>query len=79
MKNKKKTEPIIYSIPEVASLLHTSPNYVYELVKSGKLKSIKIRSLKVIKANLLDFLNENVGMDISDVNNFKELEFDSNE
>ena len=77
--NIREKEVILYTIQEVANLLHTSPNYVYELVNSGKLKTIKIRSLKVLKDTLLEFLKRYEGMDISNINNIKPLEVDSNE
>ncbi len=66
MENESK-EIIIYSIKQVATMLHTSPNYVYSLVNDGKLKAIKLRSLKVLKSSLLEFLEANEGNIISDL------------
>ena len=73
-----KIEEVLYSIKEVATLLHTSPNYVYDLVNAGMLKSIKIRSRKVRRSSLLEFLDQYEGMDISDICNIKPLEVVSN-
>ena len=58
MENENK-EIVIYSIQQVATMLHTSPNYVYSLVNEGKLKAIRLRSLKVLKSSLLAFLEAN--------------------
>ena len=57
----------IFTISEVARMLHTSPNYIYSLVNEGKLKAIKLRSLKVLKSSLLEFLEANEGNIISDL------------
>lgn len=57
---------ILYTLRDVASLLHTSPNYIYNLVRSGKLKAIKIGSLKILKTTLLEFLEEYNGKDVEE-------------
>lgn len=59
---------IVYTIKQVATMLHTSPNRVYELVYSGKLKAIKIGSLKILKSTLLEFLTEYNGKDVENLN-----------
>ena len=57
----------IFTISEVARMLHTSPNYIYSLVNEGKLKAIKLRSFKILKSSLLEFLEANEGNIISDL------------
>ena len=55
---------IVYTVKQVAAMLHTSPNKIYELVYKGKLKAIKIGSLKILNSNLIEFLNEYNGKDV---------------
>ena len=54
---------LIYSVKEVAKILHTSPNYVYSLIEKGYLPAIKLGSVKVLKTSLENFLKENEGKD----------------
>ena len=35
-------ETMIYTVPEVAKILHSSPNYVYALIWKGYLPAIKL-------------------------------------
>ncbi len=60
-------ETMIYTVPEVAKILHSSPNYVYALIWKGYLPAIKLKSIKVLKVSLEKFLIENQGMDYSDL------------
>ncbi len=66
-------ERLIYTVQEVASILHSSPNYIYELIKKGYLPAIKLGSLKVLKSTLERFLIQNEGKDLSDLNNIKKV------
>ncbi len=66
-------ERLIYTVQEVASILHSSPNYIYELIRKGYLPAIKLGSLKVLKSTLERFLIQNEGKDLSDINNVKKL------
>lgn len=66
-------EPMIYTVKEVAKLLHCSPNYIYELIEKGYLPAIKLGSVKVLKKSLDSFLLENEGNDLSDIGNIKKL------
>lgn len=51
------SDDIIYTISEVSRLLKVNRNFVYELIKSGELKAIKIGSLKVKKKDLCEYLD----------------------
>lgn len=51
------SDDIIYTISEVSKLLKVNRNFVYELIKSGELKAIKIGSLKVKKKDLSEYLD----------------------
>ena len=65
---------LIYTVQEVARLLHSSPNYIYELINKGYLPAIKLGSMKVLKSSLEKFLIVNEGNDLSDLDNIKKLE-----
>ena len=60
---------LIYSVKEVAKILHTSPNYVYSLIEKGYLPAIKLGSVKVLKTSLENFLKENEFSNLSNVDN----------
>ena len=66
-------ERLIYTVQEVASILHSSPNYIYELIRKGYLPAIKLGSLKVLKTTLERFLIQNEGNDLSDLNNIRKV------
>lgn len=66
-------ERLIYTVQEVASILHSSPNYIYDLIRKGYLPAIKLGSLKVLKTTLERFLIQNEGKDLSDLNNIRKV------
>ena len=68
-----KEEKLVYTVQEVAKMLHSSPNYVYELIRKGKLKAFKLKSIRILKSALDDFLKQNEGNDLSDIDNVKRL------
>lgn len=70
---KNKRREIVYTTQEVAKILHSSPNYIYELINKGKLKAIKLKSFKICKSTLEEFLKENEGNDLSDIDNVKKI------
>ncbi len=73
-KNKNiENERLIYTVQEVASLLHSSPNYIYTLIEKGYLPALKLGSIKILKTSLQNFLIDNEGQDLSDINNVKKL------
>jgi excisionase family DNA binding protein len=73
MKTNVIEEKMIYTTHEVAKILHSSPNYIYELIKKGKLKAVKLKSLKIRKSALEEFLQENEGNDLSDIDNVRKI------
>ena len=73
MKTNVIEEKMIYTTQEVARILHSSPNYVYELINKGKLKAIKLKSFKICKTTLEEFLKENEGNDLSDIDNVRKI------
>ena len=68
------SERMIYTVKEVAKMLHSSPNYIYLLIEKGYLPAIKLGSMKILKSTVERFLIENEGYDLSDVNNIKKEE-----
>ena len=73
-KNKNiENKRIIYTVQEVASLLHSSPNYIYTLIEKGLLPALKLGSIKILKSSLEKFLVDNEGKDLSDIDNIKIL------
>ena len=66
-------EDILYTVSEVAKLIKTNTNYVYELIKKGFLPALKLGSYKVRRAALLEFLEKYEGKDLTDLNNIVDL------
>lgn len=64
---------LIYTVKEVATLLHSSPNYIYSLIEKGYLPAIKLGSIKILKSSLENFLIVNEGNDLSNLDNVKKL------
>ncbi len=66
-------EDILYTVKEVALLLKTNVGLVYDLIRKGYLPALNLRSLKVRKSSLLEFLEKYDGKDLSDLDNIKDL------
>lgn len=66
-------DSLIYTVQEVAKILHSSPNYIYLLIEKGYLPAIKLGSVKVLKSSLEKFLIENEGMDLSNIDKIKRI------
>lgn len=64
---EKMNETMIYTVQEVAKIIHTSPNYVYKLIEKGYLPAIKLGSIKILKTTLKQFLVENQGKDFTNL------------
>ena len=55
---------ILYSVTEAAKLLHVNKNMVYDLIRCGYLRSIKLGSRKVSRKALLDFVEQFEGQTV---------------
>ncbi len=66
-------EDLLYTVPEVATLLKTDEPTVRELIRKNVLVGLKLGRLKVTKIELLRFLRDYAGKDLSDLDNVKEL------
>lgn len=64
---------ILYTVPEIAKILKVDQHKVYELIEKKVLIGLKLGRLKVTRAELLRFLTEYTGKDLSDLDNIKDL------
>lgn len=64
---------ILYTVPEIAKILKVDQHKVYELIEKKILIGLKLGRLKVTRAELLRFLNDYTGKDLSDLDNIKDL------
>lgn len=67
-------EDILYTVKETSKLLKTNTDYVYALIKKGKLKCLKLGSYKIRKSALEEFLKQYEGYDLSNLDNIIPLE-----
>ena len=67
------SDVLIYTVQEVAKILHSSPNYIYSLIDKGYLPAIKLGSIKILKSTLEKSLLENEGKDLSNINDIKKI------
>ncbi|MHC1720832.1 MAG: helix-turn-helix domain-containing protein [Clostridiaceae bacterium] len=63
----------LLTVTEVSRIIKSNKNYVYNLINSGLLKALKLGSLKVTQAELMRFLDQYNGMDLSDFDNIKKI------
>ena len=49
---------MLYTVSEVAKLLKVNRNFVYDEIKKGKLRAIKVGSIKVKREDLEAYINE---------------------
>lgn len=73
------SDKLIYTVQEVAKILHSSPNYIYQLIYKGYLPAIKLGSMKVLRQTLEKFLIVNEGNDLSNLNDIHKLIEENNE
>ena len=69
----EKKEKLLYTVKEAAQLLGVNVHVVYDLIKNGLLPGLKLGSLKIRKESLEEFTQKYEGMDMSDLDNIKEL------
>jgi excisionase family DNA binding protein len=66
-KSFDKTENLIYTVTEVAAILKVNRNFVYSLINSGHIRSIKLGCRKVTRKSLLEFLEKYDGLDFDEI------------
>ena len=64
---------ILYTVKEASTILGVNVHVVYDLIKKGLLPALKLGSLKIRKETLEGFIKNYEGMDLSDLDNIKEL------
>ncbi len=69
-------EEMLYTVNEAATLLKTNKQYVYKLIKAGLLPALKLGSLKIRKVTILNFLEKYENMDLTDVENISEIDYE---
>ena len=73
MSTYNKEEKLLYTVKEAAATLGVNVHIVYDLIKKGLLPALKLGSLKIRRESLEEFIKKYEGMDLSDLNNIKEL------
>ena len=69
--NTKELSPIVYTVPELATLLHTTNTTVRSLIKCGHSRAMKLGEIKVSQQEVERFLNESVNVDYTDPTDLK--------
>lgn len=60
---------ILYTVKEVAEIMHTNITYVYKLISTGLLPALKLGSFKVRHEALMNFLEQYEGKDLTNPEN----------
>lgn len=68
-------EDYVMSVADAVKRLKTDKATVYELIKRKLLLAMKMRSLKISNSEINRFLRVYRGMDLSDLDNIKEINF----
>lgn len=68
-----ENKAILYTVSEVAKLLHTNKSYVYKLINANKLPALKLVSKKVRAEALDTFLRKYEGMDLTNPYDVKSM------
>lgn len=73
----KPTYPVkdLYTVKEVSEILMVNISVVYDLIKLGILKALKLGRYKIRRITLLEFLEKYETYDITDLNDIKKLDF----
>lgn len=69
--NTKELSPIVYTVPELATLLHTTNTTVRSLIKCGHIRAMKLGEIKVSQQEVKRFLNESANVDYTDPTDLK--------
>ncbi|HCW04370.1 MAG TPA: transcriptional regulator [Clostridium sp.] len=62
----KKLPEMLFTAEESARILKSNTNTIYKLIREGKLQALKLGRLKVPMFAIENFLQENLGKDLSD-------------
>lgn len=64
----------LLTVRETAKLLNVNVDKVYELIKKGHLPALKLGSMKIPPWVLKDFVDRNIGIDLSDLDQVKQMD-----
>ena len=64
----------LYTVKEASKILKTGKDNVYQLLKLGHLKGMKLGHMKIPDFELERFMKENLGKDLSDPESVVELD-----
>lgn len=65
----------LYTVDEIAKILKVNKNTVYDLIRNNHLIGLKLGRIKVTKFELIRFLKDNNGKDLTDLEDIKELKY----
>lgn len=68
-----KEDKMLYTVKEASLALGVNVHLIYELINKGLLPALKLGSLKIRKETLKEFVSKYEGMDLSNLDNIKEL------
>lgn len=63
----------LFTVKEVSKILKTNTNYVYELIRKGYLKCLKLGSYKVRESTLAEFVANYEGYDLTNADEPKKM------
>nr|DAW33377.1 MAG TPA: helix-turn-helix domain protein [Caudoviricetes sp.] len=52
---------MLYTVSEVARILKVNRNFVYDEIKKGNIKAVRIGSIKIREDKLEEYINEKEG------------------
>ena len=64
----------LLTVKEVAEVLKVNPDKVYDLIKKGHLQALKLGRMKIPKWAIDEFIKRNIGMDLTDLENIKQID-----
>lgn len=68
-------EKMVFTVKEVAEIIHTNTSYVYSLIRTGLLPALKLGSYKVRRESLVEFLKAYEGEDLTKPTEFVNSKF----
>lgn len=66
----------LLKVKEAAAILRVNANKVYELIRKGHIRALKLGDLKITRFEIERFINEAVGRDFSDLDDVKDINTD---
>jgi excisionase family DNA binding protein len=63
---RKELPELLCTVEETSTILKSSTNTIYKLIREGKLQALKLGRLKVPMFEIERFLRDNLGEDLSE-------------